>query len=222
MPKRKLTRDDLYIIAANFLPVLGVWFLGWNAVEVFIVYALETIIVGAITVLKLLVATLARGKDTWYNEGKSTQVSGFFFIFFFIVHFGLFALVQTSIFSESANVVQPGKGMTHFFFHWWEYTNEGIIIMLCGFVVSYLARSFVPFIISGDYKRMSMMRIMFSPYGRIFIQQFTVILGSMFLTFGWNKGFILVFAAAKTLFEVYFNFEAIMDKSMTEMEKKGS
>ena len=35
------------------------------------------------TLLKLGVMTFARGKDTWYNEGSSTQVSGLFFMFFF-------------------------------------------------------------------------------------------------------------------------------------------
>jgi hypothetical protein len=62
--------------------------------------------------------------------------------------------------------------------------------------------------------------VMFQPYGRIFIQQFTVILGSMFLGFGWGKGFILVFAFAKILFEVFFNFDEILNKSMADIKKK--
>lgn len=65
-----------------------------------------------------------------------------------------------------------------------------------------------------------MMKVMFQPYGRIFIQQFTVILGSMFLSFGFGKGFILVFASAKILFEVYFNFDTILNKAMKDMEKE--
>ncbi len=92
--------------------------------------------------------------------------------------------------------------------------------MLAGFVVSYFATSFLPFVINGEYKTIPMMRVMFQPYGRIFIQQFTVILGSMFLSFGWGKGFILVFALAKIFFEVYVNFDKIIDKSMADMEKK--
>ncbi|MBL7722039.1 MAG: hypothetical protein JNK98_08605, partial [Chitinophagaceae bacterium] len=57
MPRKKLTLADLILIAANLVPVFGVWFLGWDAVEAFIVYALETMIVGILTVGKLLVAT---------------------------------------------------------------------------------------------------------------------------------------------------------------------
>ena len=56
---------DWVVIAANLLPVYGVWFLGWSAVDVFIVYALETLIAGFVTVLKLGVLTLHRRTDTW-------------------------------------------------------------------------------------------------------------------------------------------------------------
>jgi len=220
MYKRRFNRNELFLIVANLIPVYGVWFLGWNAKEAFIVYALETLLVGFMTLLKMAVITVVRKKDLWYNEGSTTSVSGLFFMLFFTLHYGLFACVQTSIFSESANINPPGTGMMHFFFHWWEYINRDIGYMLAGFVVSYFATSFIPFITSGEYKRVSMMRVMFQPYGRIFIQQFTVILGSMFLGFGWDKGFILVFALAKIFFDVYVNFDKVLDKSMEDMEKK--
>ncbi len=218
--KRKLTREDYILIAANLVPVFGVWFLGWSAVDAFIVYALETIILGLITLLKLGVMTMTRGKDDWHNQGSTTKVSGLFFMAFFTLHYGLFVAIQTSIFAQSANIVPQGAGLLHFFFHWYSYINEDIAIMLGAFILSYLFRSFVPFIIQGDYKTMSMMRVMFQPYGRIFVQQFTVILGSMFLSFGWGKGFILIFAIAKIFFEVYINLERYIDKEMEKTEKE--
>jgi len=218
--KRKLTKEDFILIIAHLIPVYGVWFLGWNAVDAFIVYALETLIVGFLTILKLCVITLFRKKDTWYNEGSSTKVSGIFFILFFILHFGLFAAVQTSIFSQSANITPPGSGLLHFFFHWYSYINEDIAIMLSGFVVSYLIRGFIPFIINAEYKTISMARVMFQPYGRIFIQQFTVILGSMFLELGWGKAFILIFAIVKIFFEIYINLDHVIDKSIADFEKE--
>jgi hypothetical protein len=218
--KRKLTRDDFFLIAANLIPVFGVWFLGWSATDAFIVYAMETLIAGVMTLLKLAVMTVARGKDDWHNQGSTTKVSGLFFMFFFTLHFGLFAGVQTTIFSQTGNIVPPGKGLFYFFFHWYSYINNDIAIMLGGIVVSYLVRNFIPFIIKGEYKTVPMMYVMFQPYGRIFIQQFTVILGSMFLSFGFGKGFILVFAAAKIFFEVYFNFDSILNKAMKDMGKE--
>jgi Family of unknown function (DUF6498) len=110
--------------------------------------------------------------------------------------------------------------MTHFFFHWYEYINKDIAIMLGAIAFGHVARSFVPFVLSGEYKTISMMKLMFQPYGRIFIQQFTVILGSMFLTFGWGTGFMIVFVLAKIFFELIVNFDGIIDKSMQDMEKQ--
>jgi len=219
MIKKKLTRGDFILIAANLVPVFGVWFLGWSATDAFIVYALETLIAGVITLMKLAVITIVRKKDLWYNQGNSTQVSGLFFMLFFTLHFGLFAAVQTSIFSQFAHITRAGAGLMDFFFHWYAYINNDIAIMLGGLVVSYLVRSFIPFIVSGEYKRVSMTMVMFQPYGRIFIQQFTVIIGSMFLSFGFDKGFILVFAIVKIFFEVYVRFDGIINKAMTDMEK---
>lgn len=216
---RKLTQSDILIIAANLLPVYGVWFLDWPPVEAFMVYAMETMIVGIMTVLKLLVCTFAKGSDDWSNNGTVTKMSGFFFIFFFIVHFGLFALVQTGIFAQTAKIGPPGAGMFHFFFNWYTYINKEIGYMLMAFIIGYLSKSFIPFLLNGDYKKQPMMLIMFMPYGRIFVQQFTVILGSMFLSLGAGKVFILIFVLAKLAFELLMNFEALLKKSTEEMNK---
>jgi len=218
--RKKLTRDDWVIIISNLIPVFGVWFLGWSAVEAFIVYALETLIIGILTVLKLFIATFYRKKDDWQNNGSTTKVSGLFFIFFFIMHFGIFAAVQTSIFAGTAGIIPQGKSPLYFFFNWWTYINKDIGYMLAGFIISYLARDFLPFLHRGDYKNVPMMLLIFQPYGRIIIQQFTVILGSMFLTFKLGVAFILVFALVKIFVEVYFNFESILRKTMESAPKK--
>ena len=223
MVKRKLTRSDIYLIVANLLPVYGVWVLGWNAIEVFIVYAMETLIVGMLTVLKLSIASASGNKSNdWYVGDKKVKQPGILFIIFFIVHYGIFAAVQTSIFAESANINPPGSGLLYFFFHWYNFITKDIAIMLCGFIVSWLARSFIPFIVNREYKTTSMMRLMFEPYGRIFIQQITVLLGSMFLVLGGGKVFVLIFALVKIFVDVYINYDSILNKTMESMEKEDS
>jgi len=66
------------------------------------------------------------------------------------------------------------------------------------------------FILNGAFKTASLNAIMFAPYGRIFIQQFTVIAGSLFLGFGAGKIFITIFAGVKIFFEVWVNYERII------------
>ena len=217
---KKLTREDWIIIITNLIPVAGVWFLGWSAVEVFIVYALETLVLGMLTVIKLLISTLAVRKDDWYNKGYTERVSGLFFVCFFILHFGIFAAVQTSIFSGVAGIIPPGKGPMYFFFHWWEFVNTDIAWMLGSFVLGYLARDLIPFIIHEKYREVPMMLQMFQPYGRIIIQQFTVILGSMFLTFHLGRVFILIFALAKIFVEVFLNFDRLLNQTLGELRER--
>ena len=217
--QKKLSRNDWIIILANLLPVYGVWFMGWSAVEVFIVYAMETLILGILTVFKLLMATLARGTDTWHNKGKQSKVSGLFFIVFFVMHYGIFTLVQTSIFAGVSGITPSGKSPEYFFFHFWEFINQDIGIMLLIFVLSYLLRDLLPFLIRKEYLHAPMLMLMFQPYERIIIQQFTVILGSMFLTFKLGAVFVLVFALVKIVAEVYFPLNNLYARAMESAEK---
>ena len=80
LTKKTLTKPDLFLIAANIVPIIGAWFFDWDARQIFMVYALETVIIGFFTLVKMGIVTAFRKKDTWYNEGKSMQVSGLFFM----------------------------------------------------------------------------------------------------------------------------------------------
>ena len=213
--KKRLTQSDWSLIIANLIPVIGVWFLNWSAKDVFLVYCLETIIIGFFTLLKLLIAGLVVKKDKWQNEGAVSKQPFWFFMIFFIMHYGLFVGVQMSIFF-SVSEIGDENGITFFnFFSKWPslLTNEAYI-MLGVFVLSYGFRLTTDFILTGEYKTSSLGYIMFQPYGRIFIQQVTVILGSMFLSFGAGKGFILIFALIKVFFEVIVDFDLIIKRSL--------
>jgi Family of unknown function (DUF6498) len=94
MFKRTLTPPDFFIIAPNLLPVIGVWFFGWNPKGVFIVYCLETIIIGILNLVKMGIVTIYRKTDVWYNEGRQTKQSGLLFMFFFLMHYGLLWLYK--------------------------------------------------------------------------------------------------------------------------------
>ena len=211
MFKRKLSVSDLLLIVVNIIPLYCVWFEGWNASQVFLVYCLETVIIGLITVLKMACVTLfVKKSDTWQNGGSSTKVSGWFFIFFFIVHYGFFVFVQTQIFF-SVSGLMPGYTMLSGYSKIPALLGDNGKLLLLIFIVYYSMQSFIEFFMNGNYKTISMGRLMFEPYIRIFVQQFVVILGSMFLTFGAGKIFILIFVAVKIFFELFVNYNRLMD-----------
>ena len=82
MFKKKLTNPDILLTAANIVPIIGAWFFGWDPKQIFMVYALETVIIGIFTLLKMGVVTMVRKTDTWYNGGSGIQKSGIFFMLF--------------------------------------------------------------------------------------------------------------------------------------------
>ena len=94
--------------------------------------------------------------------------------------------------------------------------------MLSGFVVGYGYKNVTEFILTDDYKTASLSTIMFEPYIRIFIQQFTVILGSFILLFNATDVFILLFALVKIFFLVGIDYDTMMKKALADQKSKAS
>ncbi len=213
MFKRKLTTGEFALILVNLVSLYGVWFEGWDARQVFLVYCLETIIIGVFNVLKMAAVTIfVKPKEEWQNGSSNSLQSGWFFILFFIMHYGIFVFVQTQIFFAVSGLVKDNS-------IFWKYAQipallgrDGSLLLLI-FVAYYLMQTVYEFFIRGRYKTVSLGRLMFEPYGRIIIQQFVVIIGSIFLTFGAGKMFILIMVMVKIFFEVFFNFGRILEQT---------
>ncbi|MBP6430493.1 MAG: hypothetical protein KA319_01900 [Ferruginibacter sp.] len=220
MLKRRLTINDYLLIVINLIPLYGVWFLGWDAKHIFVVYAMETVIIGIINVLKMSFITLfVKKQDTWQNNGGSSMQSGWFFILFFIAHYGFFVFVQTQLFFNTSRYYSDGS----FLFNYAKIPtilgDDGKLVLLI-FILYYSLQSFFTFFGNGIYKTISMGRLMFEPYMRIFTQQVIVILGSMFLTFGAGKIFILIFVVAKIFFELFINYNRLLSISEKRERQK--
>ncbi len=221
MLKRKLTASEYLLIIVNLVPLYGVWFEGWNAAEIFLVYCLETVIIGLVNVFKMACVTLfVRKKDVWENNGSSTMQSGWFFIVFFIVHYGLFVFVQTQIFFSVSDLL-PGGSLFMNYSKIPDLLGYHGKLLLAIFVIYYTLDNIFSFFLSGKYKTISIGRLMFEPYMRIFVQQFVVILGSMFLKFGGGKAFILIFIIAKIFFELFVNFNRFLDLAEKKQKLNG-
>ncbi len=220
MKLRKLTTGDYLLIIANLIPVYGVWFEGWNAAQMFLVFCLETVIIGIFNVVKMACVTLfVRPRDIWQNNGGHTLKSGLFFIIFFIFHFGFFVFVQTQIFFGVSGLIKDSSMFGMYREIPQALGNEGQLLLLI-FISYYTLHTLYTFFLSGEYKTISLNKLMFQPYGRIFIQQFVVIVGSMFLSMGFNKPFILVLVLVKIGFELYINFDAFIEKAEVNAKRK--
>ncbi|MGG9960795.1 DUF6498-containing protein [Ferruginibacter sp. SUN106] len=211
MFKRKLTISDFLLIVVNLVPLYGVWFENWDARQVFLVYCMETVIVGLINVVKMACVTIfVKKQDVWENGGSSSMQSGWLFIFFFIAHYGFFVFVQTQIFFAITGMLPDGSMLMRYSKIPALLGPNGRLLLLI-FIVYYTAQNVFSFFSSGEYKTISMGRLLFQPYLRIFVQQFVVILGSIFLSFGAGKIFILVFVVIKIFFELFVNLDRLLE-----------
>ena len=214
LPTKHLTQSDLLLIVANLLPVYGVWFLGWRATEVFLVYSLETIIIGLLTIIKLVISSSVR-HNSLLGKTSITWAEPVFMILFFTLHYGIFVFVQMSIFFGVSGV-GGNFSLTSLLLHPTTYLSVDGWIMLSVFMMGYGYKSLLEFVLSGRYKTTPLLAVMFEPYGRIFIQQFTIIIGSIFLSFGAGKIFIAIFTLIKIYFSVYIDYSALMGRKMQQ------
>lgn len=216
MLKRHLTGSDYFIIAANLVPLYGVLFLDWSAASMFLVYCMETLIVGLFNVIKMAIVNIFAPKDdntVYFNDKK--HVGRWYLVFFFIIHYGLFVFIQTQIFFHAGNLIEDNSFIVGYSKVIDHLGPDGRLVLLV-FICSYALQTIYSFLIGGQYRSISLGRLMFQPYARILIQQFVVILGSMFLTLGGGKFFMVVFVIIKIIFEVYIN----VDKYLQVAEEK--
>jgi hypothetical protein len=212
--KQKIREADLFLIVANLLPVYGVWFMSWNPKQVFIVYCLETIIIGFFTLVKLGTVSAIRKKEWWQNYRPATIVPGIYFMIFFLLHYGLFVSVQTSLFLGITSMHEAHTpSILHLIFHPRQYLSRDAWLLFCVFVFSYGYENLFSFISKNEYRTRSFERIMFEPYIRIIIQQLVVMLGATCLAFGSNRVFILVFALVKIFVTVCIDYEFLVQKA---------
>jgi Family of unknown function (DUF6498) len=210
MFKRTLSLSDVFMILINLIPLWGVWFDGWDPKQMFMIYCAESIIVGLFTILKMLIVTQIKKKDIWENNGAQTMVSGYFFILFFILHYGFFVSIQLAFFFNASGLLHSMNpiGILLAFPSLMDNYTKGLLL---GFIAVYALLMLKDFIFTGEFRNVSLGKLMFSPYMRIFVQQFAVITGVIFLSFGGGKIFMLIFVSVKIFFEVFVNYDRMLN-----------
>ncbi len=154
------------LVVANLVPAFGVVFLGWDALGLVLLYWMENIITGFFTVWKI---SLSRG-------GKDFRAARRFFIPFFLLHYGGFCaahlLVACAALGHASDQFLGASVLAR-------YLNFGMFASL-GILLFEHARSFyVGYVRPREYRSVNAGSLMFTPYPRIFILHFVVIIGGI-------------------------------------------
>ena len=154
------------IVLGNLIPVGGVVFLGWDAGAILILYWIENVIIGLMTLPRILTA---RGSIPQTPGGKAETRVGLGC--FFIIHYGVFTLVHgvftllvaANFVTDDQQTVSPEGGL------WWAVAATAILHGVAFF------RDWVR---PRAWRTASPTFEMFRPYGRIFVLHITVMLGA--------------------------------------------
>lgn len=177
------------VVVGNLIPVFGVLFLGWDAAQILILYWVENVILGVLTLPRLIAAAKGKGEG-WFLAG------------FFIVHYGLFcfghltfALLIVSDFTDEAG------GLYGWLFAM--LRQPSFLWAVAAIAVLNLATQIREWWGPGLWRTADPKLEMFKPYGRIFVLHLTVLFGSaVAMMLGAPVAAILILCVLKALLEL--------------------
>ena len=181
------------MIAANLFPIIGVLFFDWEVYEIVVLYIFETVVAGTFNVAKMGLI----------NDSQKT-----FTIFFFIFHYNFFILIQ-SVFvivligghssnSDSPHFGQAISGLIDIF------KSRDFIFSVLLIIISHSFNFYNDYLKPEKYKNIKINKQMFEPYKRIFVQQFTVIIGAFILmTIDGTMGFLIILVFMKIIVDLF-------------------
>ena len=159
----------ILITLSNLVPLYGIVLLGWNLSVILLLYWLESLVFGFYAILKMMIAPGGLKK--------------FFLIPFFCIHFGGFMLVHLLAIITFLVKFFDVAGLD---------ANQIKFYLLTAFL-SHGASFILNFVGKKEYQRSSVDREMASPYKRIFLMQFTIVIGAfLYLTLKFNSTAILI------------------------------
>src|SRR3990170_5387930 len=210
------------LLLANLMPLAGVLLLHWETGALLFVYWLESAVVGFFNVVKMAQAEgsttpgpLSEGEEVTEADlaqlaevRRTTQARS-------AVLGGALGVLQKMAELEMAE--QRGKGVAQritsvariplilfFLFHYGIFMAvHGVFLLVTSHGISYL----IYFLHRGEYRAISPSEQMARPYGRIFLMQFTIIIGGMLImVFQAPVLMLAVLVALKVLFDLVAHY----------------
>ena len=172
------------LITVNLFPVFGVLFMGWNVFPIMLLYWSENVIIGFYNVLRMIVCSPKK------NEGWFVKL---FLVPFFIIHYGGFTLghgaVIITFFGQSYFEGAAGPRLDILLQIVREY---GLPYAMLSIFLSHGYSFVMNFLRKGEYKQISLQKLMMAPYGRIVILHVTLILGAFLVLILKSQIFVLL------------------------------
>lgn len=169
----------LALVLANLVPAWGVLYAGWHVLSVMLLFWMENVIVGAYTLLKML---LARGGAAEPVETILRMAGNLFSGAFFTVHYGMFCLVHgifvVAMFGEK-DAMRGFRGDLSTFPHFvlGLAKEHGLLLAFVALAVSHGISFYVHYLKPRAYLEADARKIMAEPYKRVVILHVVILVG---------------------------------------------
>jgi hypothetical protein len=212
--------------------LVGLVFFNWNPVFVVFAYFFETIIVGIIHTLKLLMVIIfSKTPATGFLTSNVTQkaIPGIGVVFFFLIHYFLFVFVQSifvfSFFGSTDKNFKDGFYVIHNYMYLLRMPEMQLAV-LC-ITMANIGYTIKNFIIPGNYKTAAVNKMFMQPYGRIIVQQFVAVASGFFFIIsgsGFFAAILLIIARliSDLVLIAIQNNTHFKEKVILYLSKKGS
>jgi hypothetical protein len=163
-------------LVIDLLPIYGVIAWGWNAVPLVMLYWMENVVAGVMTIPRLVISGA--------SYGGFGVLAGLGLSVFFVFHYGLFCLVHGTFLVAFASISNPeGMGAMPFadMFGIFRFgLDSGLHVdWMIYIIAAFQVLVFLwEFIIKGEWKNTNPMAEMFAPYARIIILHFGIFAGA--------------------------------------------
>lgn len=182
----QFTPATFSLIVLNLVPLVGVFWFGWDAATIVFLYWLENIVIGLLNIPKIMAC-----QD---GPGKRNKI---FLPAFFAVHYGGFCLGHY-LFLKAAY-----KSLPNFETFIPALLNPVLFWSLLGLTLSHIISMFVNFYGKGEYKTRTANKQMFIPYTRIALLHVVIILsGFVALAAGQGTAILLLLVLFKIGFDL--------------------
>lgn len=164
-------------LLVDLLPIYGVIVWGWSAVPLVMLYWMENVIAGVMTIPRLVISGA--------SFGAMGALGGVGLSLFFVVHYGMFCLVHGTFLIAFASMAAGPEAMQSSpfmdVFGMFRFgLDSGLHVdwMIYAIIVFQLVVFFLEFILKGEWKRTNPAAEMMAPYGRIVVLHFGIFAGA--------------------------------------------
>lgn len=163
------------ILVGNLIPVAGVLFLGWDAARILMLYWVENVVVGLLTLPRIVAAQRLPTGASGGRLGNAISVS-----VFFVIHYGVFCMGHLVFaMALAADFIAAEGGDRDV----WDRTfdDPAFLWAILAMAALHLVTQVRSWWMTGAWRQASPTLEMFKPYGRIFVLHLTVLLGAWLL-----------------------------------------